>query len=1112
MSSLVERMNRALSTIGSFAVAYVAAGAIGLSLSVVFTPLPVSWLASGVLIGSLVSSRRSEWPVRMGAAMLLGAILRGWWGQSSLFSVGLAGADVAAAAAAAWAFVWVARAEAGAPASMDFGRTRPVLLFFGILCLGGAALCATAGLVAMWAGGGPIASPSSWARFAVAHVLGIVLVSPFWLIGRDEWQRVGRDLTPARRVEAVLAFALLLATLAQAYWTPPSGTPRGYTVLPPLLWLTLRFRVPGAAAGMLVATLSAVAATQAGLGLYAGAPFDRVATGLPGLLVVCSFCFVSLGAAVTQVRRTSMDLDEANRRLAEEVDRQSSSLATAATRLRLAVDGAGMGTWQWTVGTRETAVDARQREILGLGPDDEVNIKTAFERIHPDDAGPVRAQFEQWLREGGAWEYEHRVRDPDGRIRWIAGRAAIVVASDGRRTATGVTFDITRQRLEERGRRRAERQVRQLADVAPATLWATQRTGATTFRSRDWYVLTGLPPESEGGLAFGWLDHVHEDDRDEVWRRFTDAHTRRESFTAEYRLRTALGRIVWVLDSGRPFVAADGVFQGLVGSTVDITPLRKAAEEQRRVQAALRESDERFRQLADHLDAGLWIVDASNRVRALGSPGRRAPLEMQYISSGFRRVWNIPEPPREARELYWSRFVHPEDRARLRAAFDAFLAGRAEYDVEYRILIPSGEERWVHERAYTVSHDEQGAIVLVAGLTIDVTARHIVEEGLRDAERQKDAFLAMLAHELRNPLAPIRTAVEVLGARNLDEPSRQVAREIVERQVVHITRLVDDLLDVSRLSRGRLVLQRLPVDLTMTVRQTVADYARFLAVAQLVVDLHVPDEPVWVDGDATRLAQVLGNLLHNVRKFTPPEGVVRVELAPTADRMARLEVEDSGAGITPDLLPRIFEPFSQAGQTIDRTSGGLGLGLALVKGLVELHGGRVTASSAGAGCGTRFQIHLPVIAEPGAADGPAADPTPARVERLAVLVVEDNRDAAETLRLLLEIEGHQVSVAHTAREGIELALQVAPDLVLCDIGLPGELNGLDLARALRRHDQRPRLVALTGYAGVEHVRSAEEAGFDRHVTKPVGAGEIRQLIAEAARTRASRVTGAAPPA
>jgi signal transduction histidine kinase/ActR/RegA family two-component response regulator len=432
------------------------------------------------------------------------------------------------------------------------------------------------------------------------------------------------------------------------------------------------------------------------------------------------------------------------------------------------------------------------------------------------------------------------------------------------------------------------------------------------------------------------------------------------------------------------------------------------------------------------------------------------------------------------------------------AAFSAFIEGRAEYDTEYRLLAPTGRLHWVHERAYAAARDDQGRITLVAGLTIDVTERHRIEQGLRDADRQKDAFLAMLAHELRNPLAPIRTATDVLGLPGIDETTRAHVRDIIERQVVHITRLVDDLLDVSRLSRGRLQLQRGRVDLGAVVRETVADYARFLSAARLTVTVDVPDEPVEVEGDATRLAQVLGNLLHNVRKFTPAGGRVHVALRTTPEGEALLAVEDSGEGVSADLMPHIFEPFSQGAQSLDRSHGGLGLGLSLVKGLVELHGGSVAVSSEGPGCGTRFDICLPLGAQ-APSSGVSAWPAPASSSGLAILVIEDNADAAETMRLLLASEGHQVTVAHSADAGIESARRGRPDLVLCDIGLPGPLNGLDVARTLRTEGIGARLVAVTGYAGPEHVRAAEEAGFHLHLTKPVGVAAIRQIVASASR-------------
>ncbi len=415
----------------------------------------------------------------------------------------------------------------------------------------------------------------------------------------------------------------------------------------------------------------------------------------------------------------------------------------------------------------------------------------------------------------------------------------------------------------------------------------------------------------------------------------------------------------------------------------------------------------------------------------------------------------------------------------------------------------------MQDRAFVVARDDHGAIRVVAGLTIDTTVRREAEQALRDADSQKDAFLAMLGHELRNPLAPLRTATEVLRTPGADDDAREGARAVIARQVTHVSRLVDDLLDVSRLSRGRLVIRTDAVDLRRVVTETIEDYGRVLAEARLRLHVSLPEAPVWVHGDATRLAQILGNLLHNARKFTPSGGDVSVSLDLAADGSSvRLQVRDSGLGIEPALLPHIFEVFRQGGQTLDRSEGGLGLGLSLAKGLVELHGGTVAVESAGAGRGATFGVRLPAA---GGVSPSAADWVVPRARgALRIVVIEDNADAAEMLRVLLEFQGHSVALAHGGREGIAAIDVERPDLVLCDIGLPGGLSGLDVAQAVRQAGGPvPYLVALTGYAGEEHVRKARAAGFDRHLAKPIGPGELDALVAH---VWASRYGTIGPPA
>jgi CheY-like chemotaxis protein/anti-sigma regulatory factor (Ser/Thr protein kinase) len=324
------------------------------------------------------------------------------------------------------------------------------------------------------------------------------------------------------------------------------------------------------------------------------------------------------------------------------------------------------------------------------------------------------------------------------------------------------------------------------------------------------------------------------------------------------------------------------------------------------------------------------------------------------------------------------------------------------------------------------------------------------------------------------------------------------ALRMIDRQTAHMTRLVDDLLDVSRISRGKILLRAEPLDLVPLVHAAVEDHRGLFDEAGLSLAAELPDEPLRTAGDPTRLAQILGNLLQNAAKFTNRGGSVTVRAAPEAG-MAVLEIEDTGIGMDAEMLSRLFEPFSQADRSLARSRGGLGLGLALVKGLVDLHGGTIEASSGGgtggSPPGSRFVVRLPLI-EP--APAAIAEPAPGKTAApsRSVLVIEDYPDAAESLCMLLELAGHRVEVAVTGQAGVEVARRLHPDVVLCDIGLPGGMDGYDVARALRTggENRGTCLVALSGYGQEEDRRKALEAGFDRHLTKPVDPAVLYELL------------------
>lgn len=379
---------------------------------------------------------------------------------------------------------------------------------------------------------------------------------------------------------------------------------------------------------------------------------------------------------------------------------------------------------------------------------------------------------------------------------------------------------------------------------------------------------------------------------------------------------------------------------------------------------------------------------------------------------------------------------------------------------------------------------------------------------LAAAARRRDEFLAMLAHELRNPLAPISNALQLLRLRGEDTASREQVAGVLERQVSHMSRLLEGLLDISRITQGKIVLRAEALDLVALVSATVEDHRFALHDRDLTLLLDLPAEPVPVQGDATRLSQIVDNLLTNAVKFTEAGGQVAVSLRVDRDRRSvSVTIRDTGIGIEPRMLAHVFDSFTQADHTLDRRRGGLGLGLAVVKGLVEMHAGQVSARSDGLGQGAEFGFTLPWD---GASHVPSLAlmaPASSILPPLRILVIEDNVDTAETLKELLELSGHEAHVALTGRAGIQAALALRPDVVLCDLGLP-EMDGYQVATALRQEPSMSRtcLIAISGYGRAEDQRRCREAGFDSHLVKPVEFEALIQLLGETKTDAAKRCT------
>ncbi|MGH7467779.1 MAG: hybrid sensor histidine kinase/response regulator [Longimicrobiales bacterium] len=483
----------------------------------------------------------------------------------------------------------------------------------------------------------------------------------------------------------------------------------------------------------------------------------------------------------------------------------------------------------------------------------------------------------------------------------------------------------------------------------------------------------------------------------------------------------------------------------------------------------LRASEERFRFVAETVPSIVWTAAPDGK-----------------ITYANRRWTEYTGPLKQGSLADWPDFaLHPDDYQRVIAQRTHYLQRAEAFDIEARIRRFDGVYRWFVTRAVPRKSDTGEALDWF-GITTDVHDQIELAEKLREADRRKDEFLALLAHELRNPLAPLRSAVELMQLKGAAEPEVQQYRDVIERQVDQLSRLVDDLLDVSRISRGKIKLQLEPVDLALVVAGAVEISRTLIDMKQHELIIVTPDQPVVVLGDQVRLTQVVANLLNNAAKYQNDGGRIEV-IVTRAGADAIIRVSDWGVGIAPEKLATVFELFSQVEATLDRAQGGLGIGLSLVRSIVELHGGKVDARSAGEDRGSDFSIRLQCLADaPAKAVSKTVDTMPrSTVLRLQVLVVDDNQDGADSLSTLLRAKGHSVVVAHNGPRAIELATAQKPDVILLDIGLP-EMDGYEVCRRLRAGGLAATLIiAVTGYGQERDRVRAQEAGFDAHVVKPV---------------------------
>ena len=719
-------------------------------------------------------------------------------------------------------------------------------------------------------------------------------------------------------------------------------------------------------------------------------------------------------------------------------------------------------------------------DTLGYGADADETRAPGEQRLsplmHPDDLPRFGAHLVDVtaLADQKTSEFEYRMRHRDGDWRWFRSYETVFERTRDGRVAQvlGMAIDVTERKTIEFELRANEERFRLASDAAGALVYDVDlRSGDRRTTVHGLESVTGIRGRTAITSAW-WQERMHPHDveghRHRLTARLGDS-TR--VWTERYRIRHADGSWRDVVDSAEILRGRDGQPVRLVGTVVDVTERATAERE-------LREAEERFRLMADQTPMLLWVTDTTGAVEFVNRAYCR------FFGVGLQQVIG----PR------WTPHVHPDDDAYVQA-FLAALRARSEFRAEARARRADGEWRWIASLG-TPRYSATGEFLGMIGTSRDTTDEHQAVATQQEAARQKDEFIAVLAHELRNPLAPVRTSIGLLRARGSTDPLLVRCRDVIDRQVTQMARLLDDLLDVSRLSRGQLTLQRAAATLTEIIEAAIETARPAIDERGHTLTLAVSDPSVVLDADSTRLTQVFANLLNNAAKYTDAGGQIRVAAWREAEQVC-VSVRDSGVGIEADMRDRIFDLFTQTRDARSRADGGLGIGLGLARRLVEMHGGTIEVTSAGHGCGSEFTVRLPCL---GVSRVMGSEPTttrPASIPPLQrrVLVADDNIDAADTVVMLLEALGCEVRAVYDGASAVREAQAFQPDLVLLDLGMPG-VSGHTACRQIRAESWGASLViaALTGWGQEDDRRQTASAGFDHHLIKPVEPDVLIQLV------------------
>ncbi|MFN8388841.1 MAG: MASE1 domain-containing protein [Bdellovibrionota bacterium] len=1073
----------------SLVVVYFSTARLGLTMAFVADQVTVVWPPSGIALAAVLLFGYRVFP-----GIAIGAFLANVATNAPVSAaIGIAiGNTLEAVVGAA-----LIRRAVSFHRSLSRIRDSLSLIIFG--AVGGTLVSAAIGVTSLCA-----ARVEPWARFFdliwvwwLGDAVGILIVTPL-LLAAGTLSEVDWGVLSKRRIEAAGLFISLLATCLLAFFgilpLGASRPPLEYTVFPFVVWGALRFGRVGTSVVTFVASVLAVWGTLEGYG-----PFTAESTQQSLVLLQSYMCFV----AVTGLLLSSAMNERAVLERRRAGDYSVSRLLATADRieevapliLKDLCESLG-----WAVGCLWVFDPVRGGlTCSAFWNADHVNVpefrRVSEDRLFEPGIGLPGRVFSSkqplWISD--VLKDTNFPRGPLAEREGLRGAFAIPIVSESEiygvieffneemKRPDGDIIDAiqatTRQlgQFIERSKRldaiqKSEEQLRLLTDGLPVVISFVDTERRYRYLNRQYENWIGRRREEVYGKTIREVvgDEVYEGVRPYFDRVLAGEQVKLESWLPNDPTRCVEATYV-------PHRDRNGRILGFFAVITDITA-RKRAED------ALRESEERFRFMADRAPALIWLSDVNLRFLWVNKPwiefvGRPIDLE---VGDG------------------WRENLHPDDRSHQEAVFEGAALARRPFTIEFRIRRRDGSYRWLLVNGIPLDGEDSDFSGYV-GSCVDISDRREAERRLHEADKRKDEFLATLAHELRNPLAPIRNALQLISHPKAGPELHESSKQVIDRQLKQLVRLVDDLLDVSRITRGKVDLRRESFDLRSAISNAVEMSTPLIESFQHRLIVVQPDTPVLFHGDTFRLSQVIANLLNNAAKYTDRGGEIRLELSVLGD-WVEVKVTDNGIGIAEDALPRIFDMFAQC-HPHERGYGGLGLGLTLVRTLVELHHGAVSAQSAGRGKGTSVTVRLPLDCAP--PDGKVATGVDESGEipifrPQRILVVDDNRDSADSLSLILKLFGHDVRTVYDGPSAVSEARSFHPGIILLDIGLPG-MNGYEVARELRS-DPRFKdlvLVAQTGWGQVHDRQRAKDAGFDHHLVKPIDTAQLLKLVGSA---------------